>query len=55
MIIKPEVSSDLLGLVLNIAGDPLGLPVGLVLGSESEEPALGSHFCFRVFMPQTCL
>lgn len=55
MIIKPEVSSDLLGFVLNIAGDPLGLPVGPGLGSETEEPVLGSHFCFRVFMSQTCL
>lgn len=55
MMIKPEVSSDLLGLVLNITGDLLGLPVGPGLGSETEEPALGSHFCFRVFMPQTCL
>lgn len=54
-IIKPEVSSDLLGSVLNIAGDPLGLPVGLGLGSETEELALGYHFCFPVFMPQACL
>lgn len=55
MIVKPEVSSDLLGSVLNIAGDPLGLPVEPGLGSETEEPALGSHFCFHVFMPQACL
>lgn len=54
-MIKPEVSSDLLGSIVNIAGDLLGLPVGPGLGSETEELALGSHFCFRVFMPQTCL
>lgn len=54
-MIKPEVSSDLLGSIVNIAGDPLGLPVGPGLGSETEELALGSHFCFRVFMPQTSL